>query len=1014
MKWMERMFMHLIDGNPPSLVDLPTGAGKTDLIIIWLIALAWYAQHRGSAKPVPRRLVWVVNRRVLVQQVDEMARDLAAILDDASEPISNLVSSLRSLCRPTTEKVFCVVQLRGQRVDDREWSLDPTVPQLIIGTVDQIGSRLLFHGYGQGKWARPMQAALLGVDAWVCIDEAHLVPAFAVTLRQVRELATRPLSGDIPQIVKSFFDHLPFWVTELSATPGLPSPRHGTVFRLESEDETDEIIADRLLAKKTRRVLWKPQPDQKTVPRDLAAEALRIAQETPGSAIAVFCFKARDAKAVAKSIAAKYKGRVVLVTGRIRGYERDRLGENKLFHRFRQKHTEPMAVADAQPAFLVGTSAAEVGLDADASAIVCDFGNLLTLTQRLGRLDRRGQLSRLAAARNGVPPTMTIIGGFRGKTTDAQLQALAAQLKAAHPPTGPEYGAEFFLGAPWSVVVGKDKVGGSEEDDEPVHDESDDNAGKKPGVPDAKDSATWRVLGLPLASAPTSEESEKTKSDHEEIGVTKAADADTEPEPGDAGTPKLAPATSAREANPAYTWLNDKFAPITAGPVVVPPLTLATLQRWAATTARPSRFLPVHPWLYGLLPDEEGAALVGIAFRLEIDILQHCCEDEDVDERRDQTWERVHACLAEFPPLRSELHFVPLGEARAWVADPAIKRPAMAHFDGDEWSDSINPKNLQPDSVLVLPTSADPSILEAIFPTGEKGDLSEPTWDVFNALASDGARYRRQVETKSSRLATGRPGAYQLSIGGAGGPEEEKAVGSETEEIDCAKWKPARTVLRFAVFGIEYKLRYWKPRRSDGSGVSWLVDHLNAAGSYGEAIAKALDPGNPFIERLLSEAGEAHDIGKDNDKWQRAMGNTSTWRNDNGHDESVRLAKPVVERPGSTVGYRHEWGTLWMIKDRTGPPMLAPDEASARLWWDLYLHLIAAHHGYFRPSMPDRGLNSPPTVTRQNPVRLMTTERYARLQRQLGYWRLAYLESLLKTADVAASRETETESVDED
>jgi CRISPR-associated endonuclease/helicase Cas3 len=440
MKWMGRMFFRLIDGSPPSLVDLPTGAGKTDLIVIWLIALAWYAQNRGSARPVPRRLVWVVNRRVLVQQVDIMAKELTEVLGRNAGPIAPLVSSLRSLCRQTTEKVFNVVQLRGQRLDDREWSLDPTMPQLIIGTVDQIGSRLLFQGYGQGKWARPMHAALFGVDSWVCIDEAHLVPAFAVTMRQIRELASGQSSADLPQTLTSFFDCLPFWTTELSATPGLPSPRRGAIFRLESEDEADEAIIDRLLAKKTRRVLWKPQPDPKALARDLAVEALHIAQVTPGSAIAVFCFKAKDAKAVAKSLNAKHKNCVLLVTGRIRGYERDRLAENNLFKRFRQSHTEAQAVVNAQPVFLVGTSAAEVGLDADASAIVCDFANLLILIQRIGRLDRRGQLSKLAVTQNGTPPTMTIIGGVRGKTTDAQLRSLAEQLRAAQPAAEFEYG----------------------------------------------------------------------------------------------------------------------------------------------------------------------------------------------------------------------------------------------------------------------------------------------------------------------------------------------------------------------------------------------------------------------------------------------------------------------------------------------------------------------------------------------------------------------------------------------
>src|SRR5688572_27201137 len=98
----------------------------------------------------------------------------------------------------------------------------------------------------------------------------------------------------------------------------------------------------------------------------------------------------------------------------------------------------------------------------------------------------------------------------------------------------------------------------------------------------------------------------------------------------------LAP-TSIEARQPA-DWLNHALANITAGPVVVPPLSDVVLQRWAATTPRPSKFLPVHPWLYGLLPDAEGTPLVGIAFRLELDILQHCRELDEDDGGSDCTW----------------------------------------------------------------------------------------------------------------------------------------------------------------------------------------------------------------------------------------------------------------------------------------------------------------------------------------------------------------------------------------
>lgn len=233
-----------------------------------------------------------------------------------------------------------------------------------------------------------MQAGLLGVDAWVCIDEAHLVPSFAVTLHQICEQVLKP-TVNVPPPISGLFATLPSWFTELSATPGLPEPRLGSVFRLDVSkgEESDQLIVPRIVARDTKRVTWMPLADPKKLFEAIASEAIRIAKQSNGHAVAVFCSKANDAEKIAKEIEKKqnYPGRVLRVTGRLRGYERDRLEKDNRFIRFKALHVEEMT-AEKPPTFLVGTSAAEVGLDADASAIVCDFTSLITLTQRIGRL----------------------------------------------------------------------------------------------------------------------------------------------------------------------------------------------------------------------------------------------------------------------------------------------------------------------------------------------------------------------------------------------------------------------------------------------------------------------------------------------------------------------------------------------------------------------------------------------------------------------------------------------------
>jgi CRISPR-associated endonuclease/helicase Cas3 len=120
------LFQQFVAGVFPSSCNLPTGLGKTAVVAIWLIALA------AAPDRTPRRLVYVVNRRTVVDQTTTEAEKLRH-----NAPVSGVPAP-------------GISTLRGQFADNREWSADPARTAVVVGTVDMIGSRLLFSGYGIG------------------------------------------------------------------------------------------------------------------------------------------------------------------------------------------------------------------------------------------------------------------------------------------------------------------------------------------------------------------------------------------------------------------------------------------------------------------------------------------------------------------------------------------------------------------------------------------------------------------------------------------------------------------------------------------------------------------------------------------------------------------------------------------------------------------------------------------------------------------------------------------------
>ena len=86
------------------------------------------------------------------------------------------------------EPPLAAQRLRGGAPLEHDWVRTPTQPVILCSTVDQLGSRLLFRGYGVSHRMKPVHAGLLGTDTLVLLDEAHLSEPFRQTLTDVRAI----------------------------------------------------------------------------------------------------------------------------------------------------------------------------------------------------------------------------------------------------------------------------------------------------------------------------------------------------------------------------------------------------------------------------------------------------------------------------------------------------------------------------------------------------------------------------------------------------------------------------------------------------------------------------------------------------------------------------------------------------------------------------------------------------------------------------------------------------------
>jgi len=385
LRWQCRLYERFAVGAVPAALDLPTGLGKTSVIAIWLIA-------RALGAKVPRRLVYVVDRRAVVDQATEEAEQLHRQLAE-HHGLEALAHKLG-----LHDRALPISTLRGLHVDNRAWLEDPTLPAIVIGTVDMVGSRLLFEGYGVTRRMRPYHAGLLGADTLLVLDEAHLVPPFEKLIEAITEGSAE--FGPKEQADLAIVP--PLRLLSLSATG---RQRVGETFGLLDDDRQDEIVAKRLDAPKLLTLV--AVAEERMLAEEMADRAWTAAGQ---GKVAVRCLVYCDHRKTAEAVKALLDKRIKagpapeLFVGGRRVLERE-LAATTLR---RLGFLAGSGVALDQPVFLVATSAAEVGVDLDADHMVCDVVAWERMVQRLGRVNRRGQGSATVTVVVSPPATATL------------------------------------------------------------------------------------------------------------------------------------------------------------------------------------------------------------------------------------------------------------------------------------------------------------------------------------------------------------------------------------------------------------------------------------------------------------------------------------------------------------------------------------------------------------------------------------------------------------------------------
>lgn len=962
--WQTALLRRITRDGWPALIDVPTGLGKTAVLDVAVFASA-------LACPNARRRVFlVVDRRVIVDQAHEHALRLQQALADPAPGTACHAVAAALAAEGDDGPVLDVARMRGGTTWSWLWLERPDRHAIVTGTVDQVGSRLLFRGYGVGHQLWPVDAALAGTDSLIIVDEAHLSNPFLTTARDVTALGQRDV---IPGPV----------IVAMSASPGDGrDDAHG----ITEADEAHPVARKRLSARKQLHLVSVPRAKKEAVP-GAAADALAhwaVQIGAPGRVTGVIANTVAMARAVFTRLQAELPdpGCCVLLTGRIRSADRE-----YLMHAWYPRIRAGAARDPDRAVYVVATQTIEAGADIDLDGLVTQSAALPAIVQRLGRLNRRGDLDQATAVIIHCDAIQDPVYGSAAKQTWAWLTTLAVPV--GHVATC--HAADLGRGIGASPAALRARVRCL-----PAADLA-EMRGARPYVPvvSADTLDTWsRTSPVPHPDIPVAPYLHGIESGEPAVSVTWRADMPADPRSWHRSTDLIPP--SADEA------------------IELP---LSAVRRWLASST-----------------------LTGASGNGTPQLLTDPLSDTETHAPR---------------------------SAAGSPDDPAGSRqgpPAALRYEGPDSSQPVTPGQIQAGDLLVIPADRGGCDEFGWNPasTGPVTDLADfcggtqkspavirigPTLaQAADALAPGISSAIRQLigqVTGDLETDTPHPRLYQSMIarmlGRSGMPDGQDLPHQRVLRLLAAGGR--LTVPQTGTSGAPPLLTAGTAGWNSDAGAAGtssapagrqvgLDSHQAAVGGRAGQFSRNLRL-TAAVTAAVELAAAHHDEGKRDPRFQLMLHAGDHWQHQaatallakSGMDPADRAGFRRAQRlSGYPSGMRHEALSAYITAQALpqAPALPAPGSAPPAGTLpdlDLVIHLIASHHGYARPLLPPVTDPSPvdvPLPGRGDSVISSAVGldwdgpgRFARLRDRYGPWGLAFLEAVVRLADIWCSARAE-------